>query len=195
MIEHFFIIWNVSKQRIVYIRLSFGVICSKQFYFRWRSAIIWPKSFIQTSYISLIKGQYYIEMTKIIFFYFSCSVVAGNSMFLQHLQPLALGSWKLWGKSRIRSSTKSYKKEEHKGKQEQIQQVVRFTDYISVSTKYKKFTIFVCGQEFHFARLSSQAEQRIRIISLACSASNELISIYWQVSFDLRGWLYSFFTI
>ena len=88
------------------------------------------------------------------------------------------GSWRLWGKSRIRSSTKSYKKEEHKGKQEQIQQVVRFTDYISVSTKYKKFTIFVCGQEFHFARLSSQAEHRIHIISPACSASNELISIY-----------------
>ena len=88
------------------------------------------------------------------------------------------GSWKLWGKSRIRSSTKSYKKEEHKGKQEQIQQVVRFTDYISVSTKYKKFTIFVCGQEFHFARLSSQAEQRIHIISPACSARYELISIY-----------------
>ena len=88
------------------------------------------------------------------------------------------GSWRLWGKSRIRSSTKSYKKEEHKGKQEQIQQVVRFTDYISVSTKYKKFTIFVCGQEFHFARLSSQAEQRIRIISPTCSASYELISIY-----------------
>ena len=88
------------------------------------------------------------------------------------------GSWKLWGKSRIRSSTKSCKKEEHKGKQEQIQQVVRFTDYISVSTKYKKFTIFVCGQEFHFARLSSQAEQRIRIISPTCSASYELISIY-----------------
>ena len=91
------------------------------------------------------------------------------------------GSWKLWGKSRIRSSTKSYKKEEHKGKQEQIQQVVRFTDYISVSTKYKKFTIFVCGQEFHFACLSSQAEQRSHIISPACSASYELISIYWQV--------------
>ena len=88
------------------------------------------------------------------------------------------GSWRLWGKSRIRSSTKSYKKEEHKGKQEQIQRVLRFTDYISVSTKNKKITIFVCGQEFHFARLSSQAEQRIRIISLACSASYELISIY-----------------
>ena len=58
------------------------------------------------------------------------------------------GSWKLWGKSRIRSSTKSYKKEEHKGKQEQIQQVVRFTDYISVSTKYKK-------KQFSFAGKSS----------------------------------------
>ena len=52
------------------------------------------------------------------------------------------GSWKLWGKSRIRSSTKSYKKEEHKGKQEQIQQVVRFINYISVSTKYKKIYTF-----------------------------------------------------
>ena len=88
------------------------------------------------------------------------------------------GSWKLWGKSRIRSSTKSYKKEEHKGKQEQIQQVVRFTDYISVSTKYKKFTIFVCGQEFHFACLSSQAEQRSHSTSPTCSASFEIISIY-----------------
>ena len=47
-------------------------------------------------------------------------------------------TWKLWGKSCIRSSTKSYKKEEHEGKQEQIQQVIRFTDYISVSTRYQK---------------------------------------------------------
>ena len=88
------------------------------------------------------------------------------------------GSWKLWGKSRIRSSTKSYKKEEHKGKQEQIQQVVRFTDYISVSTKYKKFTFFINVQEFHLSRLSSQAKQRSRIISPTCSASFEIISIY-----------------
>ena len=46
-----------------------GVICSTQFYLRSRSAVIWLKSFIQTSYIALresIKGQYYIEMTKII---------------------------------------------------------------------------------------------------------------------------------
>ena len=88
------------------------------------------------------------------------------------------GSWKLWGKSRIRSSTKSYKKEEHKGKQEQIQRVIRFTDYISVSTKYKKFTLFISEQEFHLARLSSQAEQRSHSTSPACSASFEIISIY-----------------
>ena len=88
------------------------------------------------------------------------------------------GSWKLWGKSHIRSSTKSYKQEDHKGKQEQIQQVVRFTDYISASTKYKKFTIFVCEQEFHLARLSSQAEQRSHSTSPTCSASFEIISIY-----------------
>ena len=88
------------------------------------------------------------------------------------------GSWRLWGKSRIRSSTKSYKKEEHKGKQEQIQQVVRFTDYISVSTKYKKFTLFINEQEFHLARLSSQAEQRSHSTSPTCSARYELISIY-----------------
>ena len=88
------------------------------------------------------------------------------------------GSWRLWGKSRIRSSTKSYKKEEHKGKQEQIQRVLRFTDYISVSTKYKKFTLFISEQEFHLARLSSQAEQRSRIISPTCFASFEIISIY-----------------
>ena len=88
------------------------------------------------------------------------------------------GSWKLWGKSRIRSSTKSYKKEEHKGKQEQIQRVIRFTDYISVSTKYKKFTLFISEQEFHLARLSSQAEQRSHSTSPTCSASFEIISIY-----------------
>ena len=54
------------------------------------------------------------------------------------------GSWKLWGKSRIRSSTKSCKKEEHKGKQEQIQQVVRFTDYIfqfPLNTKNLHFSL------------------------------------------------------
>ena len=84
------------------------------------------------------------------------------------------GSWKLWGKSSIRSSTKSYKKEEHKGKQEQIQRVIRFTDYISVSTKYKKFTLFISD----LARLSSQAEQRSHSTSPACSASFEIISIY-----------------
>ena len=88
------------------------------------------------------------------------------------------GSWKLWGKSRIRSSTKSYKKEEHKGKQEQIQRVIRFTDYISVSTKYKKFTLFISEQEFNLARLSSQAEQRSHSTSPTCFASYELISIY-----------------
>ena len=38
------------------------------------------------------------------------------------------GSWRLWGKSCTRSSSTSYEKEVPNGKQEQIQQVVRFTD-------------------------------------------------------------------
>ena len=73
------------------------------------------------------------------------------------------------------------KKKERKGsKQEKIQQVVNFAsiDYISAFTRYKKITLFISGQEFHFARLSSQAEQRTRIISSTCSARYELISIY-----------------
>ena len=72
------------------------------------------------------------------------------------------------------------KKNERGRKQEKIQQVVNFTsiDYISAFTRYKKITFFISGQEFHFARLSSQAEQRIRIIPPTCSACNELISIY-----------------
>ena len=51
-------------------------------------------------------------------------------------------------------------------------------DYISAFTRYKKITFFISGQEFHLARLSSQAEQRTRIISSTCSARYELISIY-----------------
>ena len=72
------------------------------------------------------------------------------------------------------------KKNERGRKQEKIQQVVNFTsiDYISAFTRYKKITFFISGQEFHFARLSSQAEQRIRIIPPTCSACSELISIY-----------------
>ena len=38
--------------------------------------------------------------------------------------------------------------------------MVSFTsiDYISAFTRYKKITFFISGQEFHLARLSSQAE-------------------------------------
>ena len=78
-----------------------------------------------------------------------------------------------------RNHTKK-KKNERGRKQEKIQQVVNFAsiDYISAFTRYKKITFFISGQEFHFARLSSQAEQRTRIISPTCSARYELISIY-----------------
>ena len=78
-----------------------------------------------------------------------------------------------------RNHTKK-KKNERGQKQENIQQVVNFAsiDYISAFTRYKKITFFISGQEFHLARLSSQAEQRTRIISSACSARYELISIY-----------------
>ena len=86
------------------------------------------------------------------------------------------------GKSCTRNSTKSYKKKKNERgrKQEKIQQVVNFAsiDYISAFTRYKEITFFISGQEFHFARLSSQAEQRTRIISSTCSARYELISIY-----------------
>ena len=72
------------------------------------------------------------------------------------------------------------KKNERGRKQEKIQQVVNFAsiDYISAFTRYKKITFFISGKEFHLARLSSQAEQRTRIISSTCSARYELISIY-----------------
>ena len=78
-----------------------------------------------------------------------------------------------------RNHTKK-KKNERGRKQEKIQQVVNFAsiDYISAFTRYKKITFFISGQEFHLARLSSQAEQRTRIISSTCSASYEFISIY-----------------
>ena len=78
-----------------------------------------------------------------------------------------------------RNHTKKKKKERGR-KQENIQQVVNFAsiDYISAFTRYKKITFFISGQEFHLARLSSQAEQRTRIISSTCSARYELISIY-----------------
>ena len=78
-----------------------------------------------------------------------------------------------------RNHTKK-KKNERGRKQEKIQQVVNFAsiDYISAFTRYKKITFFISGQEFHLARLSSQAEQRTRIISSTCSARYELISIY-----------------
>ena len=64
MIEHDFKIWNVSIVRIVNYQLSFGIICSKQFYLRSRSSIGWLKSFIQITYIAVIKGQYYIKRRK-----------------------------------------------------------------------------------------------------------------------------------
>ena len=38
-------------------------------------------------------------------------------------------------------------------------------DYILVFTRYKKITLFISGKKFHLARLSSQTEQRTRIIS------------------------------
>ena len=78
-----------------------------------------------------------------------------------------------------RNHTKK-KKNERGRKQEKIQQVVNFAsiDYISAFTRYKKITLFISGQEFHLARLSSQAEQRTRIISSTYSARYELISIY-----------------
>ena len=78
-----------------------------------------------------------------------------------------------------RNHTKK-KKNERGRKQEKIQQVVNFAsiDYISAFTRYKKITFFISGQEFHLARLSSQVEQRTRIISPTCSARYELISIY-----------------
>ena len=78
-----------------------------------------------------------------------------------------------------RNHTKK-KKNERGRKQEKIQQVVNFAsiDYISAFTRYKKITFFISGQEFHLARLSSQAEQRTRIISSTYSARYELISIY-----------------
>ena len=94
MIEHDFKIWNVSIVRIVNYQLSFGIICSKQFYLRSRSSIGWLKSFIQITYIAVIKGQYYIETTKIIFVNLPCSVIIHDSMFLQYLQPSLV-----WAKS------------------------------------------------------------------------------------------------
>ena len=72
------------------------------------------------------------------------------------------------------------KKEELKRKKEQIQQVVidLLIINISVSTRYKKITLFISGQEFHLAHLRSQTERKTRIISPTCFSSYEIISIY-----------------